>query len=341
MAEPAAPAEPAAAVEQEEEEEEHDDKEEEAKGRELLQACQAGDAERVQALLREGAPPYYQARGLLEPRRCADRLVVRSLDRSIVLIQLAPPSYGDPFTRDLFTTATGARGGDLLPDAGGAGGPLVDCAGAADGGRALERAGPPGEVRGGARHGGDGGAGCTYVGLHVYACGWWGGKTKGPGWFSATQLDEKQAQAVVDALVDHAVVAEMLLGAATDNEALEAQRLAQAAESEEYLGETRFVCCFFDASFVNRLSPDPVESGVYMCVFRRDGPLRAGPAGGRGGGGRDDGVGGAADGGPCRAAVWRGRGPGRGERGLRDGECVFTCMRLQACQSNGVEGAAV
>lgn len=82
MAEPAAPAEPAAAVEQEEEE--HDDKEEETKGRELLQACQAGDAERVQMLLRVGAPPYYQARG------GRPKTMRRSIDRSIVSIQLLP-----------------------------------------------------------------------------------------------------------------------------------------------------------------------------------------------------------------------------------------------------------
>lgn len=71
-----------------------------------------------------------------------------------------------------------------------------------------------------------------------------GRKDEGPGWVSATQLGQKQAQAVVDALVDHAVVAEMLLGAATDNEALEAQRSAQAAESEEYLSKSLSVCCF-------------------------------------------------------------------------------------------------
>lgn len=37
-------------------------------------------------------------------------------------------------------------------------------------------------------------------------------------------------------MVDHAVVAEMLLGAACGNEAEEAWRVAKAAESEEYLG---------------------------------------------------------------------------------------------------------
>lgn len=47
-----------------------------------------------------------------------------------------------------------------------------------------------------------------------------------------------QAQAVVDALVDHAVVAEMLLGLAGDNAALDARRAAEAAESDEYLGGT-------------------------------------------------------------------------------------------------------
>lgn len=48
----------------EQEQAQHDDKEEEeAKGRQLLEACQAGDAfERVETLLREGAPAYYQAR---------------------------------------------------------------------------------------------------------------------------------------------------------------------------------------------------------------------------------------------------------------------------------------
>lgn len=38
------------------------DQDEETKGRELLAACQAGDAQRVQALLAEGAPAYYQVR---------------------------------------------------------------------------------------------------------------------------------------------------------------------------------------------------------------------------------------------------------------------------------------
>lgn len=41
---------------------------------------------------------------------------------------------------------------------------------------------------------------------------------------------------MVDALVDHAVVAEMLLEAAGGNEAEAARRAAEAAESEEYLG---------------------------------------------------------------------------------------------------------
>jgi type IV protein arginine methyltransferase len=41
---------------------------------------------------------------------------------------------------------------------------------------------------------------------------------------------------VVDALVDHAVIAEMLLEAAGGNDAADAQRAAQAAESDEYLG---------------------------------------------------------------------------------------------------------
>ena len=35
---------------------------EEIKGMELLRACQAGDLQRVQALLAEGAPAYYQVR---------------------------------------------------------------------------------------------------------------------------------------------------------------------------------------------------------------------------------------------------------------------------------------
>lgn len=39
-----------------------DDKEEEVNGRQLLEACQAGDAARVQALLGGGAPAYYQVR---------------------------------------------------------------------------------------------------------------------------------------------------------------------------------------------------------------------------------------------------------------------------------------
>lgn len=51
-----------------------------------------------------------------------------------------------------------------------------------------------------------------------------------------TSITRQQAQAVVDALVDHAVVAEMLLGAAGGNEAEKARRAAEAAESEEYLG---------------------------------------------------------------------------------------------------------
>ncbi len=41
---------------------------------------------------------------------------------------------------------------------------------------------------------------------------------------------------MVDALVDHAVVAEMLLGAAGGNAAADARRAAEAAESDVYLG---------------------------------------------------------------------------------------------------------
>lgn len=40
------------------------EQEEEIKGRELLAACQAGDEQRVVALLAEGAPSYYQVRVL-------------------------------------------------------------------------------------------------------------------------------------------------------------------------------------------------------------------------------------------------------------------------------------
>ena len=39
---------------------EDEETEEDTKGRELLVACQAGDLQRVQSLLAEGAPAYYQ-----------------------------------------------------------------------------------------------------------------------------------------------------------------------------------------------------------------------------------------------------------------------------------------
>jgi hypothetical protein len=58
MADPPAAAAAAAAPTAEVQEQ---DKEEEIKGQQLLAACQAGDSERVQALLAEGAPAYYQA----------------------------------------------------------------------------------------------------------------------------------------------------------------------------------------------------------------------------------------------------------------------------------------
>lgn len=124
--------------------------EEELKGRELLVACRAGDLQRVQALLAEGAPAYYQVY-ISCVLNCFDEIKMNSL-RPRCNRSASSSKY--PNRSD---SRTGIGRGHLLPDARGGRGAPGDCAGAAGGGRPVERAGPLGEGRGGVRDDGGGG----------------------------------------------------------------------------------------------------------------------------------------------------------------------------------------